>query len=142
MDCSEHSPARIKPHLGQISKNSSKPASSEHWGVFHENVAGFHFANDAGHFSPESAAGPADAGSFAGGADVLAGKPSRNHVNTASPRLAVEGSHVVPNGEWLKAAVVLPGHEHASGVGVEFNGAHGSPSKQFAAEYAATSACE
>jgi len=72
----------------------------------------------------------------------LAWEPARNHVNTTAPRLSVEGADVVPDGEWLKVSVVLPGHENASGVVVEFNGAHSPPSKQFAAEYAATSACE
>ena len=31
MSSSQHSPSRIKPHLGQVSENSMKPPRSEHW---------------------------------------------------------------------------------------------------------------
>jgi hypothetical protein len=52
--CSQHSPLRIKPQRGQVSKNSSKPPRSEHWGVFHEHESGSNFTNDPRHFSPHS----------------------------------------------------------------------------------------
>jgi len=54
MVSAQHSPARIIPHLGQIPENNSKPPSSEHWRVLHENVARSYFANDAGHVLPQA----------------------------------------------------------------------------------------
>ena len=54
MDCAQHSPARIIPQRGQVSENSSKPARSEDWGVFHEDEARSHLANDARHVRPHS----------------------------------------------------------------------------------------
>ena len=69
---SQHSPFRIIPHRGQVSENSSKPARSEHWGVFHEDESGSYFANDPGHVVPHSRPCAVDSGAFACCADVLA----------------------------------------------------------------------
>jgi hypothetical protein len=91
---------------------------------------------------PHSRAFAIYAGSLAGGADVLAGEPARNHVNTAAPRSSVKGLHVIPYRESLKRAVVLSGQQYAGCIGLPFNGAHCSPSEQLAAKYSATSACE
>jgi hypothetical protein len=85
-----NSPLRIEPQRGQVSENSSKPPRSEHWRVFHEDVSGSYFANDPGHFHPKSASRAFNSGSLSGGADVLAGKPARNHVNNPAPRLSVK----------------------------------------------------
>jgi hypothetical protein len=134
---------RIIPHLGQISEYSSKPASSEHWGVFHDDVERSHLANDSGLLAPKPAAGAVDA--FAGAvgrADVLAREASRNHVNTAPPRSSVKGANVVPDRERREKSVILPGTQYSSGVGVPLDGAHGAPPEDFAPEYASTSACE
>jgi hypothetical protein len=140
--CSQHSPSRIIPHFGQVSENSSKPARSEHWRVFHEDVAGCHFANDPGHFHPHSRSLSVDSSAFSGATDVLAGKAARNHVNTSSPRLSVKGANVVPDRERRENAVILSGGKNASGVWFPFDGADCSPSKEFPAKYSATSACE
>jgi hypothetical protein len=51
----KHSPSRIKPHLGQVSENSSKSPRSENWRVFHERERRLYFTNDPGHFQPQSA---------------------------------------------------------------------------------------
>jgi len=83
-----------------------------------------------------------DACSFAGCGDVLTREASRHHVNTSAPRVSIEGLHVVPNREWLKASFVLAGHENASGVGVPLDCAEGFPSEDFASEYAASSTGE
>jgi hypothetical protein len=142
VDSAQHSPARIIPQRGQVSENSSKPARSEDWGVFHEDVAGSNLANDSGHLSPEAGAGASDAGASAGGGDILTRKAARNHVNNSTPGSPVKGSHVVPDGEGGEAAVVLAGEEDAAGVGVDFDGADSAPPEELAAEYAATCACE
>jgi hypothetical protein len=91
---------------------------------------------------PHSAACAVDSGAASGCADVLAGKAARYHVNTASPRFSVKGSHVIPNRESRENAVILSGAQYSSGIGVPLNGANGAPAEEFAAEYSATSACE
>ncbi len=50
----QHHPFRIIPARGQVSKNTSKPASSEHWGVFHKDVLRSYIANNPVHFPPQS----------------------------------------------------------------------------------------
>jgi hypothetical protein len=98
---------RIVPHRGQVSENDSEPPRSESWGVFHEDVSGHHFANDAGELSPESGALAINSRSAAGEADVLAREAARYHVNNASPWSSVKGSHVIPNGERREMSGVL-----------------------------------
>jgi hypothetical protein len=142
MDCAEHSPPSIVPQRGQVSENTSQPSKSEHWGVFHDDVAGSHLANDSGHFAPEPAALPVDAGAFACNADVLAGKPARYHVNNSAPRAAVKRAHVGPNRENVEASVVLSLCQNGCGVGITFNGAHALPSEEFPSKNASTSARE
>jgi hypothetical protein len=139
---SEHSPSRIEPHAGQVCENSVESPSSEHWRVLHEHEARSHFANDAGHFHPQSAALAVESIASAGDADVLTGKPARYHVNNAAPRPSVKGANVIPNRERRENAVILSLGKYARGVGLALDGADDSPSKQVAAENAATSACE
>ena len=143
MDSAQHTPSRIIPHLGQVAENTSKPARSEDWGVFHEDVVRSNLANDSRLFFPESASRPFD--SFSGavcGTDVLTRESARNDIHQSTPGLTVEGSHVVPDGERFEASIVLSGEQDAPGVVVDFDGADGSPSTEFASKYAASSACE
>lgn len=49
-----NAPFRIEPQRGKVAKHSVESSKSEHWGILHEHVAGSYFANDAGHFFPES----------------------------------------------------------------------------------------
>jgi hypothetical protein len=51
-----HSPRRIKPQRGQVSKDSSKSTNNKIWRIFHEHEAGSNFANHSHHLSPQSAA--------------------------------------------------------------------------------------
>ncbi len=142
MDSSEHSPRSIIPHLGQVSDHSSKPARSEHWGVFHEHEARSHLANDSGHLAPQAGACSVDSCTATGCADVLAREAARDDIHEASPRASVEGSHVVPDREGVETSVVLSGREDAAGVVVELDGADGAPPEEFPAEDAAAMACE
>jgi hypothetical protein len=139
---SQHSPPRIKPHRGQVSENHSESSNSEHWRVFHKRESGSYFTDDSRHFHPESASLSGDSCAFSGGADVLAGKAPRNHVNNASPRPSVKGANVIPNRERREKAVILSGEQYARGVGVVLDGADGSPAEKLASEYASTSARE
>jgi hypothetical protein len=139
---SQHTPSRIEPERGHVTEDASKSASNESWGVLHEDVARSNLANDASELGPEAGAFSVDTCALAGDADVLAGKAARNHVNNSSPRSSVKGANVIPNRERREKAVILSGDKYACGVGVEFDGADGSPSEQVAAENAATSACE
>jgi hypothetical protein len=139
---SKHSPFRIEPHLGQVSENSSESPRSEHWGVLHFDEAGFHFANDARHVEPQSAALSIDAGASAGATDVLAGKAARYDINTVAPRSSVKSRNVRPNWERLEASIVLPLCQNLCCVGITFNRDDGAPSKEAPAEHSSTSACE
>jgi hypothetical protein len=138
----QHSPSRVIPERGQVTEDSSESASNESWGVLHKDVARSNLANDASELGPEAGAFSVNASALSCDADVLTGKAARNHVNTSSPRSSVKGPNVIPNRERREKAVILSGDKYACGVGVEFDGADGSPSEQVAAENAATSACE
>ena len=139
---SEHAPLRIEPQRGQVSENSSEPSSSEHWGVLHEHETGSYLANDPSKLGPESAFLAVDAGAFSSRADVLARETARHDINSAFPLSSVKGSHVIPDRERFETPVVLAGHEYVSAVGVELDGADGSPSEQLSAKDASTSARE
>jgi hypothetical protein len=139
---SQHTPFRIEPHLGQVPENSSKPSNSEERGVFHPDPLGSNLANDPGKLAPKPGMLSIDPGSLAGAADVRAGKPARNDVNNSSPRSSVKMAHVRPNRERLEESIILSLRENLCGVGITFNGAHGSPSKELASENASTSARE
>jgi len=56
--------------------------------------------------------------------------------------VSVEGLNVIPDREGFEASVVLSGDQNIPCVGVPFDGADSPPSKEFASENAATSACE
>jgi hypothetical protein len=119
----------VKPHLGKVSKHSVESSKSERWAVFHERVAGSYFANDAGHFPPETGALPVESVAFAGNADVLAGESPADNVNSSSPRLSVEGGDIVPNWETREDAVLLSSKKYASGVFGPLDGACCSPAE-------------
>jgi hypothetical protein len=142
MHSSEHTPFCIIPQRGQVSENSSKPARSEHWAVFHERVSRSNLANNPCELRPQATSLAVDACAFSCRADILAWEAARNHVNNPAPRSTVKGANVVPNRERREKSVVLAGAQNSSGVGVALNSAHGSPSEEFASEYAATSARE
>jgi hypothetical protein len=140
--CTDDSPSRIKPHLGQVSEYTTKPSRSEHWRVLHERESWSYFANDSGHFHPESGFLTFDPCTLAGRADVLAGKAARNDINTSLPRSSVKGFNVRPNGEWLEKSIVLSLDKNGRGEGIKLNGANGSPSEELPPEYSSTSARE
>jgi len=101
-----------------------------------------YLANNSPHFAPQSASLSVESFSFSGAGNVLTGKAARNHVNNPSPWFSVKGSHVIPDGKRVQASVVLTRHKNTRCVGVELDGANGSPSKQFAAKYSSSSASE
>tara|TARA_B100000929_G_scaffold271237_2_gene241980 strand:- start:7099 stop:7848 length:750 start_codon:yes stop_codon:yes gene_type:complete len=140
--CSQHSPLRIEPQLGQVSENSSEPARSESWAVFHEDEAGSYFANDPSHLAPQAGSLAIEAGASASNGYVLTRESARNHVNKASPRSAGKCANVIPYREGRENAVILSGGKNACGVGVELDSADRAPSEEVAAENSATSACE
>jgi hypothetical protein len=141
---SEHSPFCIVPHLGQVSENSLKPPKSEHWAVFHECEWWSYFAKYSVHFFPQTTSLSVKSVCFCCvcAANILARKPTRNHVNNSSPLFSVKCSHIIPNRERFEASVVLPCDKYIAGVFVELDCANRSPSEQFSAEYSTTSACE
>jgi len=82
---SHNSPARIIPHFGKVTEDHGKSSLNKQWAVFHEDVLRSNFTDNSRHVAPHSAALSVDTGSFSCCADVLAGKASRNDINTASP---------------------------------------------------------
>ena len=139
---SEHAPLRIVPERGQVTEHGPESPSNESWRVFHEAESWSYLANDAGHFSPEPRPRAVDTCPGACDADVLAREAARDDIHESSPRTPVEGGHVIPHWEGLKAPVVLSGHEHGARVSVKFDGTDGSPPEFARCENAASSACE
>jgi hypothetical protein len=131
-----------EPEVGQIPENNIDSSGNKGSYVFHEDPSRMHIGYNAGHFFPEPGSLAGDSDALSGVRDVLAREPARNHVNSASPSIAVEGAHVIPNREGLKRPVILSGEQYACGVGVELDGADGAPAEECAAEYASTSARE
>jgi hypothetical protein len=103
----EHSPSRIHPHFGKVSKHDVESSSNESCRVLHERIARLHFANDPGHFHPKATTVSVEAGFRAGLTDVLTGKSARNHVNTSSPICSGEGAYVVPDREEIERTITL-----------------------------------
>jgi hypothetical protein len=141
----ESCPSTNVPALGKRSNDLCEALGFEFWRVLPPNKFGLHFVDDAQVLKPQSAF--ASVNSFAaphcpGEADVNAWKPARYHVNNSTPRSAVEGCNVIPNWKRSKDSVILSRQQYASRIVVDLNGANCSPSKQFACEYSATSACE
>lgn len=138
----QHSPSRIIPQRGQITEHGSKPPKSESWAVLHEHESRSHFAHDSPHFSPESRSLAVEPIAGSGWANVLAREAARHDIHQTAPWSSVEGSHIVPDGEWFEASIVLSGEEHAACVCVDFDSADRAPPEELAPEYAASSACE
>jgi hypothetical protein len=44
LGCRDATPLRIKPDLGQVSENSSKPCTKEAWHIFQHEDAGTYFS--------------------------------------------------------------------------------------------------
>jgi hypothetical protein len=118
--CSQHSPSRIEPQLGQVPKNSGEsgpPENKQPCAVLHFNSTGSNFANDASHLAPQPGSLAVKAVSVLGlavgigDAGVLAREASSHHVNNAAPWSAVKGPHVIPNRERRECSVVLSGHQ-------------------------------
>lgn len=136
---SNNSPPRIIPQGGKVGEHGVESSGNKEWAVFHPHEAGSNFTDNPRHVLPESAALAGDSCPFSGCADVLAGKAARNDINTASPRVSVKGSNIIPDRERRETAVVLAGNQDGRCVGVELHSAHGSPAEQMPAEYAAPS---
>lgn len=99
------------------------------WHVLQERESRSHLANDSDGVGPEVAVVVGSA-LPAGDAERLAGETGRDDIHNSTPRLTVEGSHVVPDGERRQRPVFLSSHEYFSAVRVDFNRAHDSVSKQ------------
>jgi hypothetical protein len=56
--------------------------------------------------------------------------------------MTVKGLNIIPNRERREKTVILSGAQYACWVGFPFDCTDCSPSKEFAAKYSSTSACE
>jgi hypothetical protein len=134
----EHTPRRIIPQRGQVTKNSPQSSKSEHWGVFHEDESRLNFANHAPHFSPQSASLSVESRAFSDGADVLTGKSAAHDIRDSSPRSPVEGSDIIPDWEVGQASVALPGEQDFPRIRFDFHGADRLMSEKDSAEDSTT----
>ena len=64
---SEHSPFRIVPHFGQVSKNGSESSRNEKGAVFNQDPFWLNLANDPCHFAPQARSFSRNPGSLSGG---------------------------------------------------------------------------
>jgi hypothetical protein len=115
---------------------------NEHWAVFHKYISGSNFANHPRHVIPHGGVLSIKSCAASCDADVGTWKAARYDFSNASPWCSVKGLYVIPNRERRENAVILSGAQYACWVWLPLNGADCSPSKQFAAEYSSTSACE
>lgn len=140
---SDDTPLRIEPHRGQVPENASESSSSERCGVLHEDKAWDHLPNDPSEFDPEPGRFAFDSFSvLSTDGDVGTREPASDDIHESSPRSPVERSDIIPDCEGLETAVVLAREEDVPSVGVEFDGADGSPTEELASEQASTSARE
>jgi hypothetical protein len=72
----------------------------------------------------------------------LAREAARDDIHQSTPRLAIEGSDIIPDWERWQVSFVLPLHESLSAPFIDFDGTDGFPSEEFSAKYAATIARE
>lgn len=111
-------PFRIEPDFGQVSEYSSEPRK-EAWDVLQEHVAGSNLANHPDDFSPESGTLPVDACSCAGNADVLAGEPADDDIDSTHEERQVNVFDASdPNRSRLHGRVFHPCQEDRRSVGV------------------------
>ena len=127
-------PFRIEPQDGQVPENSSKPSTSEHWGVLHEDELRSNLANDPSKFSPEPAALTVDPNAPARRTDVLARESSAHDVNAPGPRGSIEGFDIIPDGEPGQESVSLAGEENPARVLLQLDGAHRDMAKKDSSE--------
>jgi hypothetical protein len=123
MVCSQHSPSRIHPQFGQVSKDSPKPPKSESCRVLHKREARSYFANDSGHLAPESASLTFDTFSLSGVADVLAWESTADDIGDSSPRSSIEGSDIIPDWKRRQDSIALPLQQDLSGIRFDFHSA-------------------
>jgi hypothetical protein len=131
---SKHSPSCIHPLFGQIAKDSSTSAYNQSWRIFHEREARSNFANDSRHLCPQPATRSFNSGSASRNADVLAGESAAHNVNESAPRLAVEGSHVIPDRELWQDAVALSLQQDAAGIRFNLNSTDAGMSEKHSTE--------
>jgi hypothetical protein len=85
--------------------------------VLPENPSRPCLVGDAEHFDPEGASRVLEAKSLAGDGVSLTGAAANDAIHDATPRLAVEGSNVVPDRSRTQGLLFHPGHENGRGEG-------------------------
>jgi len=113
-------PLRVIPDLSERPEHRVQSARAKGADVFDDRVLRARFGDDPVHFPPEAASLAPKSGALAGEADVLARKPSTDHIdrsNVSSP----EGSDI------LKDRNLWPVlSEHCSAVGGDLTEGDGS----------------
>jgi hypothetical protein len=100
--------------------------------VLPENPSWVCLTDDAKHLAPEPASLSLEASSLAGDGQVLAGAAASDAIHDSTPRLAVEGSNVVPDRSSTQGLLFHPSHEDGRGEGFPLDVANSStPGCQF-----------
>ena len=127
---------------------SSSQVSDDHWQVsanpghiFKQDVGWRAVADNTDCVGPH-VAGVVRAELLSGDGERLAREPGSDDIHAATPRAAVEGSYIIPEGKGHEEAIFLVPKEDLCAVRIDLNCAHDSPSKQSCAENASTSASE
>ena len=142
MDCSQHSPNRMIPQRGQVEEDFIETTVCERGRIFHEYESGLNFAHDSQLLFPQAASFSIKPPPGASDTDILAREAASDDIHHPTPRPTIKCSHVVPNRKGWEASVFLTGHEHTTGVIIDFNGANWVKSAEDTAENASSMACE
>ena len=142
MSSAKHTPSRIVPHRGKITEDSGKSVSNKVRHVLHEDNSRSNLIDDSRHVAPETASSTIDASASTRNGYVLAGEPSGDDVDVASPGQPLKRSHVVPDRESRQESVPLPLEEAFSAPGIKFTSTDGAPAKEEPAQQAASRPCK
>lgn len=93
--------------------------------VFEEDSGGLHLTDDPLDLGPQ-VAGIVLPAPLAREAEGLAGITGREDMNAAAPRMAIEGSEIVPDRRWLHGRVFHPRHESGRSMGFPLDETHSS----------------
>jgi hypothetical protein len=101
------------------------------------------FANNSTHLPPKAASRTIKTvGVWVGLANVLAGESAAHNVNESAPRLAVKGSHVIPDWELGQDAVALSLQQDFPAVRFNLDSAHAGMSEKHSAKDASPCSCK
>jgi len=142
--CRQHTPADIKPALGQVAKNFSKVVvNKQPWDVLQQAESRSHFANDPDRVGPEVP--------FVRFAAPLSGdrprlaqlrEPRGDDVNESPPRGSIKPPNIIKNWKPGKYPVFLPLRQDLLAIVIDLDGADALVPEEQVGKYPSPSACK